>query len=192
MIITQHNDKLYDTRYFDKCQNYYAILVNENIIRINNQKDQDACNYINITYDNNSTLLIYTSDVKDLKDHQNGYKIVYGHFYNEHNEFLYKKVEGGKIVGYKVYRCQEVELLKNKLNKLYISNYFNDIKKTVKLLNTNLNQTNIKENIHPKAITYTVIDNILDFGEDFSDYMSTKYENGLLELTPISNTIKIL
>lgn len=192
MIINSYNDRNYDTRLFDKCQNYYAILRDEKSIEINTIKDKNECEYINITYDKISTLIIYTADIKDLSNHQNGYKIVYGHFYNDRNEFLYKKVEGGKIVGYKVHRCKQAELWRNKLDKLYISNYFGEVKKTITLLNTQLNKENRESYIQPKEITYTVINNTLDFGSDFNEYMSHKYINGLLELTPISNIIKIL
>lgn len=192
MIVNVHNDRNYDTRYFDKCQNYYAILKDEKIIEFNNIKDQNDCEYINIKYDQISTLIIYTKDIKDLTDHQNGYKIIYGHFYNDHNEFLYKKVDNGKIVGYKVHRCREAELWHNKLDKLYISNYFGDIKKTIKLLNTQLNKENRESYISPNEITYDVYDNTLDFGSDFGEYMAHSYSCKMLELIPISNTIKIL
>lgn len=192
MRINQLNNRHYDTRKFDECPNFYAILANEKIIEINREKDQDTIENIHVTYNIFETLLVYTNDMSKLTDHQNGYKIVYGHFYNETNEFLFKKVENGKIVGYNIHRCQKSELWRNKLDQLYISNYFGEVKRTAQLLNTKLNEE-VRKDLHPTAITYTVENNTLDFGMDFLESMSAIYnmQNELLQLNAISNKIKI-
>ena len=195
MIINQLNSRNYDTRNFDKYKNFYAILVDEKRININAQLDKDAYENIHIKFDQRTTLLVYTNSLEELSDHNNdSYKIVYGHFYNNNNEFLFKKCSDGKIIGYKVHRCKARELWRNELDQLYISNYFDTTKKTALLLNQDNNKEVRSKFKQKQTIGYEFIDNTLNFGVEFMNVMSSIYntENELLQLNAISNKIKIL
>ena len=68
MRINQLNNRHYDTRKFDECPNFYAILANEKIIEINREKDQDTIENIHVTYNIFETLLVYTNDMSKLTD----------------------------------------------------------------------------------------------------------------------------
>ena len=60
------------------------------------------------------------------------YKIVYGHFYNNYNEFIYKKVVNNKIINTEVFRCRKNELFYNDEYNLIYSKSFNAINNYLK------------------------------------------------------------
>lgn len=154
MIINQYNDRLYDTRNFDQHHNYYAIRYDVEKYRILKDKNQSDSYTIYMEYFNAELLL---SVDKNIESSQSIYNIIYGHFYNDQNFFLFKKVKDGKIIGYKIQKCNKAELYHNKMNQLYISNYFKDVQRTVLLLNKDANNDIADEIINP-ALSYIVYD----------------------------------
>ena len=91
----------------------------------------------------------------NVEKSENIYRIIYGHFYNNEDKFLFKKVHDGKIIWYKVSRCNKGELWHNKLNQLYIANYFKDAKKTAILLNNDISQYNVIMNYGIAGTSFT-------------------------------------
>ena len=154
MIIKKTNDRLYDTRNFDSHKNYYAILYNKEKYQL--MKDKNIADSYTI-YANyiNCSLILEVDYQKERSD--SIFKIVYGHFYNDQNFFLFKKTQNGKIVGYKINKCRRSELWHNNLNQLYISNFFGDVNKTVFTLNANANK-NIGEQTTCPALEYIIYD----------------------------------
>ena len=154
MIINQYNDRLYDTRNFDSYNNYYTIKYDIDKYQV--MKDRNSVDYYYIYVQHFNTELILSVDT--TKEIGEGlFDIIYGHFYNEQNYFLFKNVHNGKIIGYKVHKCNSGELWRNKLNQLYISNYFGEAKKTLLLLNKQANEDIAKETTNP-ALSYIVYD----------------------------------
>lgn len=152
MIITQHNNRIADSRNFDSYKNYYAILYNQD--KYTFIKDKNRADIYTVYTSHIETKLIISIDTQ--KEISNSiYNIVYGHFYNDQNFFLFKKVKNGKIIGYKVNKCQRSELWHNKLNQLYISNYFSDVQKTTIMLNDNANEEIATDTTNP-ALSYIV------------------------------------
>lgn len=135
MRITPLNNRLYDTRDFNKYHNYFAIIKDEKSIQMDIKKDEDNRDIIYIRHDHRVTLSIWANDISDDHIWQNGYKIVYGHFYNDQNTFLFKQVKDNKIIGHSIKKCQRAELYHNEIGQLYFTNYYNDIKKTSILIN---------------------------------------------------------
>lgn len=170
MVITQQNNRLYDTRNFDSYKNYYVIHYNEekyNTLKLKNSADSYTVymNYVRL-----STELILSVDY-NVEQSENIYRIIYGHFYNNEDKFLFKKVHDGKIIGYKVSRCNKGELWHNKLNQLYIANYFKDAKKTAILLNNEANIQIADETINPVLSYITHSDETLIFNNSWdSEY----------------------
>lgn len=154
MIITQQNNRLYDSRNFDSYKNYYAILYNQD--KYTFIKDKNNADLYTIYTSHISTQLIL--DVDKIKETSDSiFSVVYGHFYNDQNFFLFKKVKNGKILGYKVNKCQRSELWHNKLNQLYISNYFGAVQKTAITLNDNANDEIGTDTTNP-ALSYITYD----------------------------------
>ena len=188
MIVKQTTGNVYDSKNFDSYPNYYAILVDKKTIELNKKTDKDHIENIYIKYSIDNLLLIYNYDKDSIVNHQNGYKIVYGHFYNNQNYFLFKKVHNNKIVGYSVSKCQKGELWHNKLNKLYISNYLNEAKSTAFILNNKLNKEYYETTV-PSEITYIYDDYTISFPDVTEDEIQTDYENEILYLNIISSKI---
>lgn len=154
MIITQQNDRLYDSSNFDSYKNFYAIRYDVEKYHI--MKEKNHADSFSIYIQHFNTQLILSVDTT-IEKSNSIFDIVYGHFYNDQNFFLFKKVHNGKIIGYKVSKCNKGELYHNKLNQLYISNYFGEAKKTVLLLNNEANADIANESTCP-ALSYIVYD----------------------------------
>ena len=188
MIVKQTTGNVYDSKNFDSYPNYYAILVDKKTIELNRKKDKEGLENIYIKYTVNDLLLIYNNDKENISNHQGGYKIVYGHFYNNQNYFLFKKLHNDKIVGYNVQKCQKAELWHNKLNKLYISNYLNEVKNTAFWLNSQKNEET-QQSYTPAKIGYLYYDYTIEFPTDINNKMNIDYANEILSLSIISNKI---
>lgn len=176
MILTKHNDRQYDSRNFDRSKNYYAIKYDAEKYQILKDKNNDDL-YIVYTQYLNTELFLSVDYNKETSN--SIYKIIYGHFYNDQNYFLFKKVNDGKIVGYKVNKCQRSELWHNKLNQLYISNYFLDAKKTAVILNTQANNDISQETENP-ALSYI---NYNDETLIFTGVWNSDYQTEILSIT---------
>lgn len=89
---------------------------------------------------------------------KNPYKIVYGHFYNKWNNFIYKKIYRNNIDNTQTYKCKYGELYKEKDSiepenslsyssiKNYVDNLFNKYKE-------NFKQTKYKYSYDNKTLT---------------------------------------
>ena len=176
MILTQRNDRLYDSRNFDNYQNYYAIRYD--VEKYHFIKDKNTNNLLTVyTQYINFNLILSVNTNKESSDN-NIYQILYGHFYNDQNVFLFKKVHNGKIAGYKINKCQRTELWHNNLNQLYISNYFGEVKKTAVLLN-NEAYKDIDSTIINPILTYI---NYKDETLSFIELWNSTYENEILTM----------
>ena len=99
MIITKYSDLLYDTKNFNKYNNIYAVLIQQKYYDKVNQSYNDQKLYIKYDKDTNGLELYYLLDsciymINKMHD------IIYGHFYNKHDLFLYKKFANNKLVEY--------------------------------------------------------------------------------------------
>lgn len=86
---------------FDKFINYFYIKKNKKSLL------NDINDYVNIFVTKHS--LVMKSNVVTIK---NPYKIVYGHFYDKQNRFIYKKIYNNKIDNDKIYKCSYNDLYK--------------------------------------------------------------------------------
>ena len=176
MILTKHNDRQYDSRNFDRSKNYYAIKYDAEKYQILKDKNNDDLYIVYTQYLNTELFLSVDYD----KETSNSiYKIIYGHFYNDQNFFLFKKIHNDKIVGYKINKCKRTELWHNKLNQLYISNYFLDAKKTAVILNTQANNDISQETENP-ALSYINYD---DETLIFTSVWNSDYQTEILSIT---------
>ncbi len=177
MILTPQNNRLYDSRNFEQYKNFYAIQYDVEKYRI--MKDKNHADSFTVYTEYWNTELILSVDTNQ-ETSESIYKIIYGHFYNDQNFFLFKKVHDGKIVGYKINKCRRGELWHNKLNQLYISNYFKDVQKTAIMLNMQANTDIGTETMNP-ALTY------IEYDKDnerltFMTVWKDNYDNEKLEI----------
>lgn len=129
MILNNYNRKISDSENFDKYKNHYAIMINDKKSYIRKNKDSYEIYVKHLDLALIFTVFELGSVVKTKK-----YDIIYGHFYDNEDYFLFKKLKNGKIVNYSIHKCSLRELYHNEKDKLYISNYFYDASNTVKYL----------------------------------------------------------
>ena len=181
MLVKTTNNRLYDSRNFDKYKNYYAILFDKRKYEINKINNDEETLYAILT---SYTREIYIMDLNSgfEKADKNPYSIVYGHFYNNQNYFLFKRIHNDKIVGININKCKRAELWHNKLNQLYITNYFDDIKHTVQVLNSEIKAETAKPHGTLSVIIYNAHEEMLSF----KDMWTSDYDNERVEIIPIN------
>ena len=165
MIIKPTNNRLYDSRNFDSYKNYYAILLDEKKLQLVKENVNNEDVYIIRASHVVETFLLEYSNAQAVVN-VNPFNIVYGHFYNDQNFFLFKKVQNGKIVGYNINKCKRKELWKNKLDQLYISNYFEDVKHTAFILNNDIHYTKKPQEL--QVIVYNENEEMLIFKQKWT------------------------
>jgi hypothetical protein len=81
------------------------------------------------------------------------YKIVFGHYYNNQNQFLYKNLYNKKIVITTIHRCKYNELLYNNVKDLIYSNSYENLKKQTDNI-IKIKENRIKDKYFPIKIEY--------------------------------------
>lgn len=130
MLFKKHKEHLYDSKNFDKYDNIYVIKADENKVNQFIYNVQTSFEILQHKYDKlNRQIIIYFLDYSDaINTIKSFYKIIFGHFYNAFNDFLFKKTTiNKKINNVNVYRCSNELLLKNKENDLISSKSYNEI-----------------------------------------------------------------
>lgn len=192
-VITTLNDRHYDTRNFDLNNNYYAILVDKKQLEINKGIYENGNDKLYIKFDHIQTLLIYAKLYNNNELYENGYKIIYGHFYNDNNFFLFKKLTNeGKLIGHKIHKVQKSELY-SKLDRLYFSNYYNDISKTSFLLNKQI-KDRYKRDVPTLEIKYDYKENNeeLYFFSSIKTYFDIDYKDEILRFDKTNEKVIII
>ena len=118
MLLNQ-NKHLHNLKNFDNYRNIYAVRMNESKI---DSITYNLLNDGNLRYKYNIVqreLFLYFAIDEDISI-RGYYKIIYGHFYNNSNEFLYKKLNNKKTYNFEVFKCNKNELLHNKLKEYLI------------------------------------------------------------------------
>ena len=184
MFLTSKNDLLYDAKNFNRYNNVYTILVNkrkqcrieENIENMLEDSEWHA------TYVESTTTLKIYFDFELSLDFAGLYKIVFGHYYNNQNIFLYKNTNGKSgIVKYEVHRCSQNELVHNTNNHLIYSNSYDVVKKQLDVIQYNeINKYKEQySGFTPLEITFKRETMIIKS----NDMFVTKYENETLQIT---------
>ena len=154
MIITKHSDLLYDTKNFNKYNNIYAVLVQKKYYDEVNKSYNDQKLYIKYDKDTDDLELYYLLDsciymINKMHD------IVYGHFYNKQDLFLYKKFsDNNKLIEYKVNKCTLQDLLYNDNDKLVISNSYEEVLRQIKILGQNKYNDVVDNFVKPLTISF--------------------------------------
>lgn len=195
MLIKSTNNRNYNVRNFDDYDNVYAILVDNKSINMNKYVDDQLSTVVNIQFDHQVTLLIYGNDFVNDREYENVYKVVYGHFYNNQNEFIFKKLNNSEeIIEYSCQRCKKAELWHNKMEKLYFSKVYNEVKSAARVLNINDNKER-RSQYTPQPISY-IYDEITETiyaPTDITDEFKINYEEETLSfVNNNSKNIKII
>jgi hypothetical protein len=133
MILSQKNNLLYDSKNFDKYGNIYAVKINNDNIKFINELIENNDSKLHSKYNEYALELILYFLVENV-NLNDIYKIIFGHYYNNQNLFLYKKLNNKKINSSNIYHCKKNELLHNNLNSLIFSNSYDNIKDQVDIL----------------------------------------------------------
>lgn len=178
MIITNKNDRLYNTRNFDNYPNIYTIKVDHLKIKTYTDYINDVLNkcYINYIIE---TLILSFVKKQDISDCKGGYQIIYGHFYNDNNLFLYQNTYNGKIVAHSVKKTQKDNLYFNTNNNLICGNSYKEINSQLIVLNNKLKTNNYSSNIN-NILTYIHYD---DETLIFTDIWNSDYQTEILSIT---------
>lgn len=180
MFITKQNKILYDTKNFDTSKNVYAVLIDNVKVKANTDKIEsyDILN-INIFHE---TFWMYFP-IMEGSIFKTPYKIVYGHFYNNSDMFLYKDIHSGKIIGHSIKKTYIEKLYYNKNKLLYNKSY-----KTLVQQLDHLKEKS-KEDYQSKQLTINYIydDETIEFNNS-EKYISTYYDNECLILTYTEKT----
>lgn len=171
MLINSKNELLYDAKNFDNYHNIYCILK-----KTNKQYD----NKLLYEYYDGELKLLLEEFPAFIKEH----KIIFGHYYNNENTFIYKNVQNGKIVSYEIKHCNNNELY-YKNNKLIYGDTYDSIK--MQIDNINLDEINkYKEKYsNPLSISYNKENNNLNI--NLNKICITSFNNGCVS---INNKIK--
>lgn len=194
MILTQRNDLQYDARNFDSYQNVYTIYVDKCTIEHNKQRDLIDYEYLHIKYSYEIFSLYFNENIKTLKEYENGNKIIFGHFYNGQDYFLYKNIHNGKVVGYKINKCRLENLYFNKNNHVLMSHSYREMVKQLEYINHEQNVES-RQDLKPQTIGYVYLDENeeLIFGLEYKSRFNITYENECLEIIDINyNKVIIL
>lgn len=180
MFLTSKNDLLYDAKNFDKYRNIYCILLNKKKIENRQYNLDNHNNKLQHEYYDEVLKLFFLFEEYSLAGER---KIVFGHYYNKKNTFLYKNVQTGKVVSYEVKRCNNNELY-YKNNKLVCANTYDIIKKQLEIIN--LDETNkYNEKYHKQLeISYNKENNNLSI--DLTGTCITSFNNGCLNINNIN------
>ena len=179
MIITNKTDLLYDSKNFHKHKNIYTILLNKKRyeqIKYDIYNSQELmCNYDDY-FDELEIFFIIEriSNVKHL------YNIVYGHFYNNNNMFLYKDQANGKIIEYKCRSCKYDELIYNDKHNLICSNSYKDLKRQLTIISAKEEERISNEITRPLEIDYK--GNIETLILITTEKIDTRYEDNCIYL----------
>ena len=120
MYITKTNKILYDTKNFDSVKNFYAILINDTIVKTN----QDRIDHYDVLNINISQEIFWMYfPIINGKAYKDAYKIIYGHFYNNSDMFIYKDIYTNKIVSHSIKKTYIEKLYYNKNKLLYNKSY---------------------------------------------------------------------
>lgn len=177
MILSNKNDLLYDAKNFNKYRNIYAVLVNYGKIDDIQDNISKYAGKITDEYDhvNNEVKLIFLNE--EYLNLKGIYKIIFGHYYNNQNLFLYKNLRDKKIVTTNIHQCKYNELLYNNTKDLIYSNSYDALKKQVDII-VQIKENRIKDNLLPIDVSYeegTV--NIETNGK-----LSTSFSDGCLQI----------
>lgn len=175
MILSNRNDLLYDSKNFDKYRNIYVVKINVNKEKYVQEQIRDLGGELHWDYDAYSfTLNLY---FLSAQVNLNGiYKIIYGHYYNSQNLFLYKDLHNKKVIKSTISYCKNNELMYNNLNDLIYSNSYDVLKRQINVL-LKTKEERIKT-LSPISVTYNNGNlNITSNGK-----LSTSFSNGCLEI----------
>ena len=178
MILSNRNDLLYDSKNFDKYRNIYVVKINVNKEKYVQEQIRDLGGELHWDYDAYSfTLNLY---FLSAQVNLNGiYKIIYGHYYNSQNLFLYKDLHNKKVIKSTISYCKNNELMYNNLNDLIYSNSYDVLKRQINVL-LKTKEERIKT-LSPISVTYKNGNlNITSNGK-----LSTSFSNGCLEIKNI-------
>ena len=194
MILTQRNELQYDSKNFDSYQNVYTVYIDRLAIERNKQRDLVDYEYLHIKYDYEVFSIYFNDNVTSLKEYENGNKIIFGHFYNGQNYFLYKNIHNGKVIGYKINKCKLENLYFNKNNHILMSHSYREIVKQLKYINHEQNVES-RQDLKPNTIGYVYLNDEeeLIFGLEYKNRFNIDYENECLKITDINyNNVIIL
>ena len=133
MIVSKRNQLLYDSLNFDNYFNNYAILKsNMKDIKIDMMQHKNEI-FVSVHLEE-----LYF-DFYNIRGKLN-YKIIFGHFYNNSDFFLYKNVLNGKTIGYSIKKCKRNELYFNEHNDLLHASSYDQIKQQLVYIKEQKNQ----------------------------------------------------
>lgn len=175
MILSNRNDLLYDSKNFDKYRNIYVVKINVNKEKHIQEQIRDLGGKLKSEYDA-YTLTLYLYFLAAQVNLNGIYKIIYGHYYNNQNLFLYKDLHNKKVIKSTISYCKNNELMYNNLNDLIYSNSYDVLKSQINVL-LNTKEERIKT-LSPISVTYNNGNlNITSNGK-----LSTSFSNGCLEI----------
>lgn len=181
MFLSSKNNLLYDAKNFEKYPNMYAIMLN-NLKK--NQIDESIANMdddMHVKYIASQRILEFYFMWEQISGFENMYKIIFGHYYNEQNVFLYKgtlKKKDDIIIKTDVRRCKRDELIRNKFDTLITASSYDVIQKQLNIIALDKEYEIKSQYVYPLGITYK--DETLNIQSNGK--FSTQFENGNLIL----------
>ena len=190
MILTKRNDLLYDAKNFDKYYNMYAVLINH---RVKTKLEYDLSNSghdVTVEYIEILDQLNWIFIFEQLINSSKVFNVIYGHFYNNDNTFLYKNTKEDKVVSYTIKRCSKEYLLFNDNKRLVSSKKYEDITTQLSLIDKSYKQEWTENYDRPLDAIYDRSDEILNIEFKPEMEISSRYNDECLTLISSHITIK--
>lgn len=153
MILSNKNDLLFDSKNFDKYRNIYTIKINANKIENleNNLKDCDDKLYSEYDAYYFNLKLFFT--IEQYFNLTGIYKIIFGHYYNNQNAFLYKGIHNKKIITTSIHHCKHNELLFNNAHDLIYGNSYDTLQREINIITEN-KKNEMRTLYYPLELSY--------------------------------------
>lgn len=177
MFLTNKNDLLYDSKNFEKYNNIYCVLLNQKKIKYNEEvigSNDHKLQHDYIEVEENLKLFFIIEQLSLA----GCYKIIFGHYYNKSNNFLYKNVKNSKVISYSVKRCNNKELL-YKNNKLVCANSYESLKRQIDYIDLTESKK-IDDFKNPLEIIYDSNKKLLSINSN--GIINISFENGCLNI----------
>lgn len=152
-----HKSKIYDIENFNRYANRFYIKVDETAIEHNIRINENRIDSILFHYKN---YILYIERNLRYFTFKNPYSIVYGHFHNNQNVFLYQKVLNKKPIK-EVYSLDRKSLYVNPINEIVESASYQRIEQIVKTLNMKARPED--KSVDISKIEYTYENNTIGF-----------------------------
>ena len=191
MIVSPHNKQLYDSKKFDIYENFFAIHFSDIKIAKRKEKIDDYSNKLNIKYELQLLSIFFRDPSTITKNDSKIYEIVYGHFFDNEDYFIYKNVYNDSISQYKIKTTKASSLYYNDDKNIIASRSLSNIKAQAILLDRKLSKEQAKDS-SGKTIDFIYLQDNETLVIESNDYLiDFEYYNNILKINTNDNNVII-